>query len=151
MDAALQQLIDERDVRDVVTKVFVGTDRRDWKLVEDCLSDPVTLDMTSVAGGAPARLKPSEVTARWAAGLKTIDHVHHQLGNFLIEIVGDSARASCYAIGLHHRKVADPLGVRRFVGSYDVRLSRRAGRWTIDLFKIDLAFVDGNLELETAT
>ena len=150
MDPAIQRLIDERDVRDTVTRVFVGTDRRDWNAVEACLSDPVTLDVTSLVGGEPALMKPSAVTGGWAEGLRAIDHVHHQIGNFLVAIDGDAARVSCYGIAFHHRRVTDPHNVRRFVGSYDIRLSRSAGAWTIDLFKFDVAFVDGNLELESA-
>ena len=149
--AAIQQLLDERDVRETVTRVFVGTDRRDWRMVEACFSDVATLDMTSLTGGEPVRLTPSQIAGGWATGLAPIDHVHHQLGNFLIEITGDAARASCYGIALHHRKVADPRSVRRFVGGYDVRLSRRDGAWKIDRFRFDVAFVDGNLELEKAT
>src|SRR5262245_3966388 len=151
MEAALRQLIDERDVRETVTRLFVGTDRRDWSAVEACLSDRVTLDMTSLTGGEPSRLTPSEVARGWAEGLKAIDHVHHQLGNFLVTVAGDTARVSCHGIALHHRRISGPQSVRRFVGSYDIRLTRRGGGWTVDLFKFDVAFVDGNLELERAT
>src|SRR4029434_1717748 len=153
MDAAatIQMLLHERDIRETVTQVFVGTDRRDWKMVEACFSETVTLDMSSLTGGAPARLTPSGIAVAWATGLAPIDHAHHQLGNFLIEITGNAARASCYGIALHHRKVDDPRSVRRFVGSYDVRLTRRAAAWKIDSFTFEVAFVDGNLELEKAT
>jgi len=150
-DAVLQQLLDERDVRETVTRVFTATDRRDWKTVEACFSETVAFDMTSLAGGQPARLGPAEITRAWAAGLAPIDRVHHQLGNFEIAIAGDSARASCYGIAFHHRKIAGAHGVRRFVGSYDVRLTRRADGWKIEAFTFDVAFVDGNLELEKAT
>ena len=53
--AALQRLLDERDVRETVTRVFTGTDRRDWKGVEACFSEAVTFDMTSLTGGRPSR------------------------------------------------------------------------------------------------
>ena len=149
--AALQRLLDERDVRETVTRVFTGTDRRDWKGVEACFSEAVTFDMTSLTGGRPSRLSPSDITTAWANGLAAIDRVHHQLGNFHIAIEGDSARASCYGIAFHYRRVADPRNVRRFVGSYDVQLTRRGRVWKIDSFAFDVAFVDGNLELEKAT
>lgn len=146
------QLVERQEVEDVVVRVFVATDRRDWAGVEACLADEVTLDMTSMTGGEPLRLTPAEVAAGWRDGLAPIDFVHHQVGNFQIAVDGDSATASCYGIAFHHReKISTPSKTRTFVGSYDLHLSRTDAGWRIDLFRFDLKFIDGNRELELAT
>ena len=143
---ALQQLLDERDVADVVVRLFVSTDRRDWAGVEACLAPRLVLDM-----GEPLERTGAEVAAMWEEGLRPIDQVHHQMGNLQVSVAGEEASASCYGTAFHHRKVQDPRRTRVFVGSYAIHLVRMGGRWRIDRFKFDLAFIEGNLELEKAT
>jgi hypothetical protein len=48
-------------VEDTVIRMFVATDERNWPLVESCFTNPVTLDMTSMAGGSPAPMAPRQV------------------------------------------------------------------------------------------
>ncbi|MBI2390708.1 MAG: nuclear transport factor 2 family protein [Deltaproteobacteria bacterium] len=150
-EPALRELLDQRDVVDVVIALFVATDARDWDRVEACLSDPVILDMTSLAGGAPQPLSPAQVSAGWREGLRPIDHVHHQVGNFVVRVRGDEADVACHGIAFHHRAIGGPDNVRTFVGTYDLHLRRTGGRFRIDAFKFDARFVTGNLQLESAT
>ena len=134
-----------------MVRLFVATDARDWAGVEACLADSVTLDMTSLVGGDPHQLTGAQVAAGWRDGLAAIDHVHHQVGNFRIRVEGDEANLSCYGIAFHHRSVTASSDTRTFVGSYDLHLVREQERWRIDLFRFRVAFVTGNLQLETAT
>lgn len=150
-DTDLRQLVDRTAVIDVVTALFTATDRKDWARVEACLTDPVTLDMTSLAGGEPAKLTPAQVAGGWREGLASIDHVHHQVGNFEVRVAGNQADVSCYGIAYHHRAISSPDNLRTFVGSYDVHLRRVGASWRIELFKFNAKFVTGNLELEKAT
>jgi len=148
----LAALRDVREVEDVVVRLFLATDRRDWASVEDCLADRVILDMTSMAGGEPLHLNSAEVSAAWARGLEPIDQVHHQVGNFQTDVDGDRATVFCYGVAYHHREgISNPSRTRVFVGSYDVHLARTGGRWRIDLFRFGLKFIEGNRELEKAT
>jgi 3-phenylpropionate/cinnamic acid dioxygenase small subunit len=139
-------------VEDVVVRLFVATDERDWKTVESCFADSFIFDMTSMTGGEPATITPRQVTQMWSEGLKALDHVHHQAGNFRTAINGDRARVRCYAIALHHRaKIKAAEKTRRFVGSYEYELTDQQGSWRITSFKFLLKFIDGNLELEKAS
>lgn len=139
-------------VEDVVVRLFVATDERDWKTVESCFADSFMFDMTSMTGGQPSTMAPQQVAQMWREGLKPLDHVHHQAGNFRTEIQGDRARVRCYAIALHHRSNINASDkTRRFVGAYDYELALQSGTWRITSFKFLLKFIDGNLELEKAT
>jgi hypothetical protein len=143
------ELIEKDRITDVVTRLFVATDARDWEGVQECLDDSVLLDMTSVAGGEPARLTPAQVAEGWKAGLRPIEHVHHQIGNLAIRIEGAHARAGCYGIAYHYRPTQLGRNTRVFVGSYDLELRADAGpRWRITTFRFNLKFVDGNRDLE---
>jgi len=139
------------EIADVVTRLFVSTDERNWAAVRDCFDETVLFDMTSVAGGQPATLTPEQITQGWDAGLKPIEQIHHQTGNVAIQ-VGDSggqARVLCYGIAYHYRKTKSGRNTRVFVGSYEIGLREYAPlAWRINAFRFNLKFIDGNRELE---
>jgi hypothetical protein len=148
MEEIVRLLADRRAVVDTLVKLFVSTDERDWESVAGCFADRVLFDMTSLAGGEPASLSPAQITSGWAAGLEPLEAVHHQAGNFRVEVEGDEATASCYATASHYRKVPSGRNTRTLVGSYDFHLAREDGSWRIDLFRFNLKYLDGNLELD---
>ena len=146
----LETLVAKDRIAAVVHRLFTATDRRDWPAVRACLADVVDFDMTSLAGGNPARLTPTQITDGWDAALKPIQNVHHQIGNLQIAVHGDAATTFCYGIALHYRATASGDNVRRFVGSYDFALRRSGEGWVISAFRFNAKFVDGNLALEKA-
>ena len=139
---------DQDAVLGVVNRVFIGTDARDWAAVRSCFAPSVLFDMTSVAGGESSRLSPEEITAGWDSGLRYVDQVHHQTGNFVVSVAGDEATVFCYGIAYHYRRTRSGRNTRTFVGSYDFDLVRAGAEWKITLFRFRLKFMDGNLELE---
>lgn len=150
MSLSPQDLVIRQQIEDAVIRMFIATDERDWPTLESCFTDPFVLDMTSMAGGAPATMTPRQVAAAWADGFKTLDHVHHQVGNLRTAIDGERARVRCHGIALHHRAKIAAIKTRVFVGAYDIELSLRAGEWRIGLLKFNLKFIDGNPGLEKA-
>lgn len=135
-------------VEDVVVQMFVATDERDWPALENCFTSPFTLDMTSMVGGAPAEMTPSQVAQAWAAGFKPLDHVHHQIGNLRTEVSGNQALVRCHGVAFHHRSKAIGLKSRIFVGTYELQLQAFPDRWRISRLVFKLKFIEGNLELE---
>ena len=143
-DASLRQAVE-----DTVVRLFVATDERDWSAFPELFADPFVLDMTSMTGGEPATLTPSQVAAAWDEGFRPLDHVHHQIGNLRTDIDGGQARVRCYGIALHHRAAASAGTTRRFVGTYDLALAASDAGWRITRLTFLLKFIDGNLTLET--
>lgn len=138
-------------VEDTLIRLFVATDERNWPAVQSCFTDPFTLDMTSLAGGAPLCTSPQQVSQMWAEGFRTLDHVHHQVGNFQTRIEGARAAVRCYGIAFHYRgAIAAAAKSRTFVGTYETELVMHAGEWRIEMLKFNLKFIDGNRELEKA-
>jgi len=136
---------------DVVVRMFVATDERDWPMLESCFTDPFVLDMTSMTGGTPTSMSPQQVAAAWAEGFKPLTHVHHQVGNFQTALNGSTAEVRCYGIALHHRsEITAEAKSRRFVGAYILELSATEGGWRINKLTFKLKFIDGNLALESA-
>lgn len=85
----------------VVNRVFVGTDARDWPAVRACFAPSVRFGMTSLAGGQSTHLTPEQITAGWETGLRPIEQVHHQTGNFMVSVDGDEATVFCYGTAYH--------------------------------------------------
>jgi hypothetical protein len=149
MSAELLRILADKDaIADVITRLFVATDARDWASVELCLAPAVRLDMTSVGGGVPGTLAPAAITAMWNEGFQVLEAVHHQIGNLRIEVADERATAFCYGIATHYRPTRSGRNVRTFVGSYDLGLVKSDATWVIDEFRFNLKYLDGNLDLE---
>lgn len=146
--ASLADLLNRQAIEDVVVRMFVATDERNWTALESCFTNPFVLDMTSMVGGEPTTMTPTQVAQAWAVGFKPLDHVHHQIGNLRVEINGDKALAKCYGVALHHRTKVQGLKTRIFIGTYELSLILLAGMWQIERLVFKLKFIDGNLELE---
>ena len=148
MPTSVTDLALRLDVEDAVVRMFVATDERDWATLEDCFTNPFTLDMTSLVGGTPTALTPQQVAQAWADGFRPLDYVHHQIGNLRTQVDGNKALVRCHGVALHHRAKASGVKTRLFVGTYELELQQSAQKWRIGRLAFNLKFIDGNLELE---
>jgi SnoaL-like domain len=144
----LRRLQAREEILDALNDLFVGTDAREWDRVRAVLAPTVRFDVKSLTGAEPTTLGSEEIISGWERGLRPIRAVHHQTGNFRVRVSGDEADAFCYGIASHYLPNVSGRNTRVFVGSYDFHLRRENGRWRIDLFRFNLKYIDGNLELE---
>ncbi len=144
----MDTMTEKNRVIETVNRLFIGTDNRDWARVKTLFASRVLFDMTSLAGGKPANITPQEIVDGWDRGLKALKAIHHQAGNFLVEVRGSEANAFCYGVAWHYLPNKTSRNTRTFVGSYDVHLVQQDGEWKIDRFKFNLKFIDGNPDLE---
>lgn len=140
-------LVEKDKIITTVNNLFRYTDDRDWPGVTACFSDKVLLDMTSLSGGVPTELTPKQITDQWE-GLKKIKAVHHQAGNWQVEVKNSEAEVFCYGIATHYLPNPTKNNVRTFVGTYNIHLRKLNQSWKIDKLKFNLKYLDGNLELE---
>jgi len=146
----LETVLNKQQIVDLVTELFVATDQRDWPAVKRCFADRVLFDMSSAGAGPATHRTPDEIADGWAEGLKAIEALHHQAGNFRVSVYEGRATASCYGIAFHFRRTRSGRNTRTFVGSYSFLLEQGAQRgWRITGFRFDLKFIDGNAQLET--
>lgn len=144
----ISALLARQSVVEAVTRLFVHTDERDWAKVRSCFADHVLFDMKSMSGDEPTLLPADEIVSSWKDGLDPLQALHHQVGNFLVDVHDTTAEAFCYGTASHY--LPNPTGenTRIFVGNYDFGLTLTAGRWVIDKFKFNLKYIDGNPDLE---
>lgn len=148
MTDSLNVLAERAAVMDVITALFVETDNRNWPAVLECLAPRVQFDMSSLSGGEPTTIAADDIVAAWDRGLRPLQAVHHQVGNFRIRVDGGRATVACYGVAFHYVRTRSGRNTRTFVGSYDFDLEKQDRRWRITLFRFNLKFLDGNLELE---
>jgi len=144
----LNQLLEREKVVDTITRLFIATDERDWPTAKACFAAEVLFDMRSLTGTPPSRVPGQAIVEGWEQGLRNLEAVHHQAGNFRVIVDGESARAFCYGIALHYRRHPSGRNTRTFVGSYDFHLTKEDAYWRIDQLRFNVKFVDGNLGLE---
>ena len=136
----------EYQIQKIITTLFVSTDQRAWTAVEACFAEEVLLDYTSMAGGSPARLSPREITESWKSIMPGFEATHHQLGNFMITVNGDKAKAFCYGTATHY--LPDAHGnVWTVAGTYSFELVRKDSQWKITSMQFNFKYQDGNTAL----
>ncbi len=148
MQAQYRMLVEKDKIIEVINQLFISTDNRDWSKVKNCFSSEVLFDMTSMAGGEPVTLTSQQIVDAWDKGLKALKSIHHQAGNYMVNINEDQADAFCYGIASHYLPNKTNRNTRLFVGSYNFHLTKKYQSWRIDQFKFNLKYIDGNPNLE---
>jgi hypothetical protein len=147
-EASMNSAQEKDRVIETVNRLFIYTDNRDWPRVKELFTSSVFFDMRSVSGAEPSIVTPEEISAGWAKGLKPLRALHHQAGNFLVDLRDGEASLFCYGVAWHYLPNETGRNTRTLVGSYDIHLMNQDGEWKIDRFRYNLKFVDGNADLE---
>lgn len=132
---------------ETVNRLFIYTDQQEWnKLQAEVFTEQVLFDMSSI-GGEKKNMTAKEICDTWKNGFVGIDSINHLAGNYLVDINGNNAEVFCYATATHYKKAATHGNTREFTGTYDIHLVKKEAGWRIDVFKYNLKYATGNLEL----
>jgi hypothetical protein len=119
-------LMAQQEIRDVLIRYTRGVDRMDLELVQSCYWPGAHDDHGAFQGTVEEFLK-------WLEVLRYFESTMHFIGNQLVELDGDTARAESYCVAYHRRGAQDGeegydlvLGLR-----YVDRMERRDGKWRI--------------------
>lgn len=124
--AAIATLLARQEIADVIYRYARGIDRMDFDLVRSCYHADAFDDHGSMKGTVEEFIAAaSSFLTRWTV-------TQHFMGNMLIEVVGEHARAETYAVAYHRREDADGNGKDDVMGiRYVDRFERRGGAWKI--------------------
>lgn len=138
------------EIIELVNRLFVYTDEQDWKrLTGEVFTPMVVFDMSSLGGQPPAKIASTTIAENWKQGFGGLDHVYHQSGNFIVKFTEEGqAQVSCYAIAVHHRKLAKLGSTREFFGTYDIMCVLTDIGWRINGLRYNSKFIRGNQNLE---
>lgn len=114
---------------DAATGIAAGADRGQWERVRGAFADAVTLDYTSLFGGAPTTLSADDVIAAWSGVLPGFDATQHLATNHaIVAFDGDAAEMEADFQATHR------LGDARWVlsGRYVYGFIRTLSGWKIN-------------------
>ena len=122
----LATLVARQCIADVIYQYARGIDRMDWTLVRDCYHPDAYDDHGAFAGTVDEFIEAAQAfLPRWTA-------TQHFMGNMLIEVDGQVARAETYAVAYHRREDAAGNGKDDIMGiRYVDRFEQRDGEWRI--------------------
>jgi ketosteroid isomerase-like protein len=132
-DALLQRLLDESEIRQVLSRYARGIDRFDMDAVRACYHEDATDAHGHYNGDIDGFI---EYSLAWKDNIESMTHF---FGQSLIELDGDSAWVESYCICLIRMKPAeegakkmDRLGNIRYVDQFE----KRDGEWKIARRKV---------------
>ena len=144
----MEHFSEREQMVEVVNKLFIYTDYQKWdKLLNEVFTGNILFDMSSL-GQEIKTITAKEVCEIWQRGFEGLDSVNHLTGNYLVTINGETADVFAYGTATHYKNSAIQGKTREFTGSYDLHLTKVLQGWRIDVFKYNLKFMDGNLELK---
>lgn len=122
----LRELLDKQAITEVVLRYCRGVDRLDLPSVRACYHDDGIDHHTGFDGTA------DEYVAWLGSVLGRFTGTLHLVGNQLVDVVGDVARAESYGMAHHWGEPADDFTVN-FTSAfrYVDRMERRGGEWRI--------------------
>lgn len=123
--ATLETLIDRESIRDVITRVARGEDRRHEGLLRSAFWPDATIDFGVMSGGFDDYLT-------WCVpGSPDIPVTQHMLGQSMISLRGDQAKAETYVQSYHRVKAEGGERDTAMGGRYLDNLEKRDGEWRI--------------------
>ena len=128
MDAISEQLkvlLERERIRECITRLARGEDRRDAQMISASYWPDSTTDYGVFKGAF------SDYLAWVVPGSDAIKNTQHVLGQSVIEIEGKGARAETHVISYHRLAMGDEERDTCIGGRYLDRLERRAGEWRI--------------------
>lgn len=136
---------DMEQPKNVVLALFKATDSKKWNTVENCFSNEVLLDYSSM-GNPATTLKPTEISATWKSILHGFTATHHQISNIEESIDGKNANVFAYGTATHF--LEDEKGnVWTVVGTYNFQLQKEQKQWKISKMVFNFKYQDGNTTL----
>jgi hypothetical protein len=133
-------------VNQMLTKLYIATDNKDWEGLEAIFADKVLLDYSSFGAGEPVILTPQQIIGSWKGMLPGFKFTHHQLGNFITKVNGNKAEVFCYGTATHYLEHNEG-NIWTVVGSYNLELKKEKEIWKVNSMKFNFKYQDGNTKL----
>jgi hypothetical protein len=141
------ELEDRLAILELIGRLALTIDGRDWNTLGQLFTDTVYHDRTSLTGGEPTNLPVAEFVEGWRQTLQNMDAVHHQITNHVITLDGDEATCAANMQGTH--VFANPSGGDMWTvgGRHDYRLKRTGDGWRIAALTFTLQWATGNMNI----
>jgi hypothetical protein len=146
-DSTTTEIEDRLVILELIGRLALTIDGRDWNALGELFTDTVYHDRTSLTGGEPVTLPVAEFVDGWRQTLQNMDAVHHQITNHVISLDGDRATCAANMQGTH--VLANPSGGHMWTvgGRHDYQLERTPGGWRIAGLTFTIQWATGNMNI----
>jgi SnoaL-like domain len=141
------ELKDRLAILELIGRLSLTIDARDWDTLGQLFTDTVYHDRTSLTGGEPTNLPVAEFVEGWRQTLQGMDAVHHQITNHVISLDGDEATCAANMQGTHVLANASGGPMWTVGGRHDYQLKRTTDGWRIAGFTFTLQWATGNMNI----
>jgi ketosteroid isomerase-like protein len=142
--AAATEAEDRLAILDLIGRLALLLDARDWNALEHLFTDTVYNDRTSLTGGEPVSVSAAEFVDGWRQTLQHLNAVHHLITSHVISLDGDTATCGANMQGTHVFANASGGPVWTVGGRYDYRLKRTPDGWRIAGLTFTVQWATGN-------
>ncbi|MGE4323146.1 MAG: nuclear transport factor 2 family protein [Sphingobium sp.] len=141
--AMVQGLIDENEIKKLITRLSYAFDERDAVKCRSVFADQVECDIDRLGGAPPAGLFPADELARQTiARLSQFRMTQHLNTMHHVELDGDDATLTAYVLGSHYLEPGDAIGATaaqepwNTIGArYDMHARRLPEGWRFTRWK----------------
>jgi hypothetical protein len=141
------ELEDRLAILELIGRLALTIDGRDWNALGELFTDTVYHDRTSLTGGEPTTLGVAEFVEGWRQTLQHMDAVHHQITNHVISLDGDQATCAANMQGTHVLANASGGPMWTVGGRHDYQLTRTPDGWRIAGLTFTLQWATGNMNV----
>jgi hypothetical protein len=146
-DSISTETEDRLAILELIGRLALTIDARDWDALGQLFADTVYHDRTSLTGGEPTTLGVAEFVDGWRQTLQGMDAVHHQITNHVISLDGDQATCAANMQGTHVLANASGGPIWTVGGRHDYQLARTPGGWRIAGLTFTLQWATGNMNV----
>jgi hypothetical protein len=145
-EAKLQELSDVREIIDVMNQYTTGLDTRNWDMLEATMAPDGQADFGNLAGVGILD-SPKALVELCRKSLQDLRATQHLQGNYMVQVNGDTAQASCY-LQANHFQEGLPGGDTFVVwAKYRDDFVRTENGWKIQKRYLDTIAASGNMNL----
>jgi hypothetical protein len=148
-DSTTTETEDRLAILDLIGRLALLLDARDWDALEELFTNPVYSDRTSLWGGEPETQSPAEFVGGWRYALANLDAVHHLITGHVISLDGDQATCAANMQGTHVFANASGGPMWTVGGRHDYQLKRTPDGWRIAGLTFTIQWATGNMHIVT--
>jgi hypothetical protein len=145
-DTKVQALSDAREIIDVINQYTTALDTKNWEMLEATMTPDGQADFGNLSAVGVLD-SPQALVDTCRRSLQDLDATQHLQGNYVVEVTGDTAKASCYLQASHW---AEGLpGGNQFVvwAKYRDDFVRTENGWRIKMRHLETIHTGGNQNL----
>ena len=138
------EIEDRLAITELINRMVLLLDARDWDALPGLFTESVYSDRTSLAGGEPETLPVLEFVGGWRYLMEHLDTVHHLVTDHVIDLDGDRAVCTANMIGTH--VLVNPSGGSMWTvgGHHNYQVTRTAEGWRIAGITFTIQWATGN-------